>query len=259
MSTPTVIAVAGPSGSGKTTWIVQALKERKDASIYICPGLDRVSVDLARVGYCCPWVQVLPESQIPSLQMLPKEAVVFLEISYYLDLHIPSLSSVPCHRVVVLPPDLQQSEWHEWANELIPGNGIPAPNPTNLPEFWCSALTGQVFDPPSLDDVVLEITEGAYGNVQRLKGIFELPDGRAFYVDFVQGLEGIEYRELPIPRWLEGRPDRPSGIEISGWQLDRAAISQAVLDSCLSAAAIDSYQQQYKTLDLETEVATSSR
>ena len=69
MTAPTVIAVAGPSGSGKTTWIIQALKQRTDASIYICPGMDRVSVDLARVGYCCPWVEILPESKIPLLKV----------------------------------------------------------------------------------------------------------------------------------------------------------------------------------------------
>ena len=65
MTAPHVIAVAGPSGSGKTTWIIQALKERTNDCIYLCPGLGEVPVDLARLGYCCPWVQVLPESQMP--------------------------------------------------------------------------------------------------------------------------------------------------------------------------------------------------
>jgi hypothetical protein len=87
--------------------------------------------------------------------------------------------------------------------------------------------------------------------VHRLKGIFELPDGRAFSVDFVQGLEGIAYRELPIPPWLEGRPDRPSGIEVIGGQLEQKTIAQAMLDSCLSAAAIDHYQEQYRIINQE--------
>lgn len=253
MTAPTVIAVAGPSGSGKTTWISQALKECTETCIYLCPGLGEVSVDLARLDYCYPWVQVLPESQIPLLQVLPAETVIFLEIGFHLDLNIPSLSTLSYHRVAVLPPDSPPSEWQGWADEIIPGNAIAAPDPANLPQLWCTSLTGQVFDAPSLDEALIEITKGAYGNVHRLKGIFELPDGRAFYVDFMQGLEGIEYRELPIPRWLEGRPDRPSGIEVVGWQLDQTAIAQALLDSCLSAAAIDHYQQQYRTLNLEEE------
>ncbi len=250
MIAPTIIAVAGASGSGKTTWISQTLeKERPEACIYICPGLGEVSVDLALIGYCYPKVKVLPESQIPLLQMLPGNPVIFCEIGFHLDLNIPFFSNFPCRRVAVVPPHLQQSEWHDWADELIPGNAIATPDLTNPPQIWCTSLNGQVFDPPSLDELLIEITEGAYGNVHRLKGIFELPDGRAFSVDFVQGLEGIAYRELPIPPWLEGRPDRPSGIEVIGWQLEQKAIAQAILDSCLSAAAIEHYQEQYRTIN----------
>lgn len=252
MTAPTIIAVAGASGSGKTTWISQELEKKSPAAcVYICPGLGEVSVDLALIGYCYPRVKVLPASQIPLVQMLPENATVFLEIGFHLDLNIPFLSSFPCHRVAVVPPDLQQSEWHDWALELVPGNAIATPSVANPPQVWCTSLTGQVLDPPSLDEILIEITEGAYGNVHRLKGIFELPDGRAFSVDFVQGLEGIAYRELPIPPWLDGRPDRPSGIEVIGWQLDLQAIAQAILDSCLSAAAIDHYQEQYRIINQE--------
>ena len=95
---------------------------------------------------------------------------------------------------------------------------------------------------------MIELTEGAYGEVQRVKGIFELPDGRAFHVDFVQGLPGIEYTELRIPRWLKGRPDRFSGLEVLGWNLQREAIGQTLLDGCLSDGAIAQYQEQYKAL-----------
>lgn len=256
MTTPTIIAVAGPSGSGKTTWITQGLKSRTESCIYLCPSFDEVAevaVDLVRVRYCLPSVQVLSESQIPLLKALPEDAVIFWEIGFHVDLDIPFLATMPHHRVAVLPPDLQQSKWHEWANELIPGHAITTPNLADSPQLWCTSLTGQVFDPPSLDEVLLEMTQGAYGNVYRLKGIFEMPDGQSFYVDFVQELEGIEYRELPIPRWLEGRPRRPSGIEVVGWQLDQDALTQALLESGLSAAAINHYQQQFKALVPEEE------
>lgn len=257
--TPTVIAVAGPSGSGKTTWISQAIKEHGHNCIYWCPGCGEMPVDLVRIGYCYPRVQVLSESQIPLLSVLPQDTVIFLEIAFHLDLNLPFLSNLPCHRVAVLPADGGHSQWQTWADQLIFSNGFTegeytVTNPTNL---WGTALKGQVFDPASLDELVREITEGAYGNVQRLKGIFEIPDGRAFYLDFVQGREEIEYEELPIPQWLEGRPDRPSGIEVVGWQLNQAEITQTLLDSCLSEAAIEHYQQQYRTLTLEQEVTTA--
>ncbi|MFM7438566.1 MAG: GTP-binding protein, partial [Snowella sp.] len=170
--TPTVIAVAGPSGSGKTTWISQAIKEHDYNCIYLCPGCGEMPVDLARIGYCYPRVQVLSESQIPLLSALPQDTVIFLEIAFHIDLSLPFLSNLSCHRVAVLPADGGHSQWQTWADQLIPGNrfteaAYAVTNPTNL---WGTALKGQVFDSASLDELLKEITEGAYGNVQRRKG-----------------------------------------------------------------------------------------
>jgi hypothetical protein len=82
-----------------------------------------------------------------------------------------------------------------------------------------------------------------------MKGIFEMPNGRAFHVDCVEGLLGVEYTELNLPRWLEGRPSRFSGIEVVGWGLGREAIAQTLLDGCLSDAALTQYHQHYQALD----------
>ena len=249
-----LIVVAGPPGGGKTKWLSQFLQDDSHPLFYGCLGVEVCSVDLARMAYRFPWVNVIPEGQAQSaLAKLPDRALVFLELGCHRDpqqLHstAPFLASLPCRRVAVLPPDLQKSDWYDWAEEVVPGNKIAVPTPDNLPEEWRSALTGQVFDAPSLDEILIELTEGAYGEVQRVKGIFELPDGRAFHVDFVQGLPGIEYTELRIPRWLKGRPDRFSGLEVLGWNLQREAIGQTLLDGCLSDGAIAQYQEQYKAL-----------
>ncbi len=249
MDSITSIAVAGPPGSGKTTWIRQLLSDQQRPLFYCCPGMGADSVDRGRIGYCFPWVQLLGEDRIPELFAdLPDQALVYLELGFHLDLASPFLESLPCHRVAVLPSNLPASEWHDWADEVVIGNDIAIPTPDNLPEFWRSPLTGQVFDAPSLDEMLIELTEGAYGRMQRVKGIFELPDGRAFYIDFVEGLSGIEYTELNIPRWLEGRPDRFSGIEVVGWDLERESIARTLLDGCLSDGAIANYQEQYKAL-----------
>lgn len=249
MDSITSIAIAGPPGSGKTTWISQLLSNQQRPLFYGCPGMGADSVDRARIAYCFPWVQLLPEGQIPQvLADLPDQALVYLELGFHLDLTAPLLASLPCHRVAVLPSGLQTSEWHDWADEVIVGNDIAVSAPDNLPELWRSPLTGRVFDAPSLDEILIELTGSAYGQVQRVKGIFELPDGRAFYVDFVEGLSGIEYTELNIPRWLEGRPDRFSGIEVVGWNLEPGTIAQTLLAGCLSDSAIAHYQEQYKAL-----------
>lgn len=255
MPNPSIVAVAGPSGSGKTTWIRHQFQDQCCPLYYLCLGLGEVPVDVARVGYTYPWVQVVPEQQIPLLlTTLPEEAVVYLELGFHVDLHTPLLAALPCHRVAVLPVNAPASDWQNWADEIIPGHAavcenLVVPSASHSPQLWHTALTGHVFDPASLDEVLLELTEGAYGEVHRLKGIFEIPDGRAFYIDFVQGLEGIEYTELKVPRWLEGRPQRPSSLEVVGWGLQQAAIAQTLLDSCLSDSAIAYYQGQCQSLD----------
>ena len=249
MDSMTLIAIAGPPGSGKTTWMSQFLSDQPRPLFYCCPGMGGGSVDRARIAYRFPWVHLLGEHQTPQVfANLPDQALVYLELGFHLDLTAPLLASLPCHRVAILPSSLQASEWHDWADEVIFGNDIAMSAPDNLPELWRSPLTGRVFDAPSLDEILIELTGDAYGQVQRVKGIFELPDGRAFHVDFVKGLPGIEYTELGIPRWLEGRPDRFSGIEVVGWNLERKIIAQTLLAGCLSDGAIAHYQEQYKAL-----------
>jgi len=241
------IAVAGPPGSGKTTWIGQCLQDQQRPLFYCCPGMGDRSVDLARIAYRFPWVHLIPESEAPTVfAELPDRALVYLELGFHLDLASPFLELLPCHKVAVLPPELKASDWHNWADETISGSNTTAIAPDNLPELWRAPLTGQVFDAPSLDETLIEVTGGAYGNVHRAKGIFELPDGRAFGVDFAEGLPGIEYTELKLPRWLEGRPSRFSGIEVVGWNLEKKAIAQTLLDGCLSDDAIAQYQEHYK-------------
>ncbi|MDA0864990.1 MAG: GTP-binding protein [Cyanobacteria bacterium] len=247
---PHLIAISGPSGSGKTTWISQFLKAQSTPQFYVCPGLGEISVDLARIGYRFPWVQVIPEAQLKAvLADLPEQATVYFEWGFHLDLGSSFLAGLPCQRIAVLPPDLAQSEWHAWADQVVVGNPVAAPANGHLPEIWCTPLTGQVFDPPSLDALLIELTGGAYGQVQRMKGIFEMPSGQAFYVDFVEVLPGMEYTELNIPPWLGGRPSRFSGIEVVGWGLEQEAIAQTLIDGCLSDAALAQYHQHYQALD----------
>jgi len=254
MDATTLIAVAGPPGRGKTAWIRQLLANEDRPLFYCCPGMGREAVDAARIAYEFPAVQIFAEEKTPQvLATLPDRALVLLELGFVIDLAAPAIASLPCHRVAVMPPAVQASEWHDWADEVVVGNSATSPAseglaPDEWPEIWRTILSGRVFDAPSLDEILIELTGGAYGDVQRVKGIFELPDGQAFHVDFAAGLSGIEYTELPIPRWLDGRPDRFSGIEVVGWNLDKQTIGQTLVAGCLSDSAIGSYQEQYKAM-----------
>ena len=80
----------------------------------------------------------------------------------------------------------------------------------------------------------------------RAKGIFDLFDGRAFHLDFVTGMEDSLYLPLDVPLWLDGRPERFSGIEVVGRNLDGKAIAQCIIDCCLSEEIMLHYQNQIK-------------
>ncbi|MEM7066508.1 MAG: GTP-binding protein [Cyanobacteria bacterium P01_B01_bin.77] len=247
--TPRITVVAGPPGIGKTTWISECLSTTDARLGYLYPGAGAEAVDRLRIGYRFPQVSVIEENTTPALLIdLPELEQIYVELGFHIDLAM--LPGLPWRRVAVVPPDLAESEWHNWADELVIGNKIKIPQadrPTNcLPLLWRAPLTGQVFDPPSLDGLLSELTGGAYGHVIRLKGIFELPDGQAFYVDFVDGMPGLEYAELKLPHWLEGRPNRLSGLEVMGYDLQQKTIRETLLMACLSDEILAQYQRQYR-------------
>ncbi|MEM9008962.1 MAG: GTP-binding protein [Cyanobacteria bacterium P01_F01_bin.86] len=257
--TPGITLVAGPSGIGKTTWISQFLANSEQPLFYLCPGAGTgvgtgaspEAIDRLRIGYCFPQVTVVDDSEAAALLMnLPDRAQVYIEVGAHLDLAALPFNSLPCRKVAIVPPGLAQltaqSEWHNWANELVAGNNIQTPAPNDLPNFCRMSLTGQVFDPSSLEVFLAEVTGGAYGPAIRLKGIFELPNGQAFYIDFVEGLEGIEYTELKLPRSLRGRPIRLSGLEVVGYNLHQKEMAETLQASCLSDELLAQYQRQYR-------------
>jgi hypothetical protein len=90
------------------------------------------------------------------------------------------------------------------------------------------------------------VTIEGYGAVKRAKGIFDVVDGRLLYADFVDGLAERDFEQLNVPRHLEGQPQRFSGVEVVGENLDESAIAQTLKDCCLSEAALRHYQQQIK-------------
>jgi hypothetical protein len=163
----------------------------------------------------------------------------YFELGFHLEMNIPLLETLPHRRVAVVADD-SDSGWSLWADQVVRGN----PSPVKLPsvQVWRAPLTGQVFDPPSLDTFWQELTQGAYGRVQRAKGIFELADGQAFHFDFLGSLPGTAYTELPLPRWLEGRPHRFSGLEVVGQGLAEGAIAATLKDCTLSDSLLASHQ-----------------
>ena len=254
MTVPLINVVAGCAGSGKTAWIHQQIQDAKVEDkdiIYFTPGTGNASIDKNRIAADFPQIQVFSDNQEEDLlKQIPEAEAVYMELGFYLDLGSlsPLLNNLPYHCIAVLPRHLKDSEYHAWADKIIPG--IPAKTELSK-HLWRVATNSQVIDEDSLEEFWYELTHGAYGNVTRAKAIFDVNDGRSIYCDFVAGVPQIGFLELNLPRYLEGRPKRFSGIEVAGEDLDETALKQTLSDCFLSDSLIKQYQQQVKQMLLE--------
>ncbi len=256
MTVPIITVVAGPVGCGKTAWIYQqlALREEKlrvahENVLYFSPGTGSVPIDLTRLATDFPTVKVFNDAQeVEFFHQLAVADAVYLELGFHLELSAVAqiLDTLPYLGIAILPPHFKDSEWHSWANEIVPGSNVQ----TSLLQarLWRASSTGQVIDEDSLHEFWYEITNGAYGKVTRAKGIFNVPDGRSVYADFVAGVPSTHFLELDLPRHLEGISQRFSGLEMFGENLDEEILRQTLQDCCLSQAAILHYQEQVKEI-----------
>lgn len=259
MNQPAITAVAGPPGSGKTTWIRQQLATETGPLLYFSPGTGNVPIDPTCIAAGFPHIATLTDGEASLLaKHLENGVSVYIELGFYLQLTSLEnlLESFPSRRFAVVPPDMKNTEWHQWGDVIVEGIAVSG-EPEKL-SIWRSPASGQVLDPASLDMFwYQEMTQGAYGKVHRAKAIFEIADGRSFYFDFAAAFQETAHEELPLPRWLEGRPQRFSGIEIIGENLDGTALGQTIEDCCLSETILLNYQQQVKESLLSGEEETA--
>jgi hypothetical protein len=111
---------------------------------------------------------------------------------------------------------------------------------------WQYDLTGQVLDSSSLNVFWFELTAGAYGQIQRANAIVEIVDGSAWHLGFEPGHDPVE-TELPVERWLNGRPQRPSQIEVvAAADFDPIGVTSALQACGLSDAVLANYQAQLR-------------
>ncbi|MEM6716948.1 MAG: GTP-binding protein [Cyanobacteria bacterium P01_D01_bin.6] len=246
-----ITVVAGPCGAGKTTWILQELAQLLKPAIYVTPGVGTVPIDATRVTARFPQVEIFhrqPETEL--LQRLAAGIPVYFEVGFQLKADIPWLEALPHRRVALVAEENQEAGWQLWADAVIPGNQSTLD--LQSAQLWRAPLSGQVFDPPSLDTFWQELIRGAYGEVHRAKGIFELADGQAFHLDFVNSLPGSAYTDLNLPRSGQGRPNRFSGIEIVGQGLDEGAIAATLQGCYLSDSLLAAHQATLRdSLSLE--------
>jgi hypothetical protein len=242
-----IIAVASSPGVGKTHWIHQQLAQTNKPVGYFSPQTDSVPIDAIYLQSEYPQLKLYQTGEEAELD----KTITYLEIPWYLDLAGIEPLLHNAYRVAIIPADTDNPELKTWADEIIPGNSIT--RLTTALEIHRGVLTGEILDFDSLATFWLELTQGAYGEVVRAKGIFDLVDGQIYNGDFLARKSELEFKPLNLPRWLNGKPNRKSGFEIVGSNLDKAEIAQTVQDCCVPESAINYYQQQVKE-SLETEL-----
>ncbi len=246
-----IIAIVSPPGAGKTHWIRQQIGQTNKPVGYFSPKTDSIPIDAIYLQSEYPQLKVYQTGEEWELD----KTITYVEIPWYLNLAgiEPLLQTLKCHRVAIIPEDTNSKELKNWADEIIPGDCIT--QEITALQIYRGVLTGEILDFDSLATFWLELTQGAYGEVVRAKGIFDLVDGQIYYGDFRLGKSELEFKALNLPRWLNGKPDRKSGFEIVGRNLDKAEIAQTVEDCCVPESAINYYQQQVKeSLEIEPEV-----
>lgn len=247
MSSLNITLVSGPPGAGKTTWIRQQVNSAAGTAVYLNLGAENTPIDPTYLATEVAGLTVLPVEQLADFLAQPLiGSAVYVELGFHIDLTSLILPDqmADCRRVAVLPPGTQRTEWHDWADLVVTGVEMDAT--LSQPHLWRSVLSGQVLDPASLNTFWYELTHGAYGTVQRAKGIFDVADGRSLHFDFVAGFSETTYLELDLPLWTNGRPDRFSGIEVVGEALEQDVMAQTIKDCCLDDQAIAYYQQQIR-------------
>ncbi|BAU08407.1 hypothetical protein FIS3754_43510 [Fischerella sp. NIES-3754] len=140
MNIPKITVVAGLAGAGKTTWITQqiACSDNTTSNIlYFSPGTGNVPIDQTRIKSEYPTVKVFGDGQeVEFLNQLSTADAVYIELGFYLELNaitpiLDNLSyraiaqgAAPYRNIAILPPHLQDSEYHTWAEEIKPGAAI---------------------------------------------------------------------------------------------------------------------------------------
>ena len=279
-----IVAIAGLPGSGKTHWIREQLTQAQSPIRYFNPGTGSVAIDSIALATAFPQLQVLTEGQESELFATGTDTTTYIELPWHLELSTlePLLQSLNCQRVAIMP---LTEETKDWADEVVLGNQAAqdylsqVESRTSQLQIQRGLLTGEIIDWASLTTFWFELIHGAYGEVIRAKAIFDIASGESIYGDFVAGTvrkmfgetgnvwrsptrqdrqlsANQEFVALDLPQWLEGRPQRFSGFEIVGQDLNKAAITQTIKDCCLPESHIEAYQQQMKqSLQQEENIA----
>jgi G3E family GTPase len=245
-----VCLISGPPGCGKTTWVLQRLEEHPGPCAYLRlegdkeAGLEQGAdsgIDLAWLKDQVPRLDESTPSNAAELKQ-DNDGLTLIEVQQF---HPPSQEGIEGLENEVRSKlealQLQPDQFLHFGRDPE----LPAKDTLEFSklEAWHTSLSGFVWDPNSLSSFWFELVNGAYGDVYRAKGLMNLPDGRAFFCNWMVSQESSQFLPLNTTASPLGRPNRTSELVVQGKALNPEGI-QATINDCLLADDVLAMQQQ---------------
>ena len=245
-----VCLISGPPGCGKTTWALQRLQQHSGPCAYLRlegdkkAGLEQGAdsgIDLAWLKDQVPRLEERATANTTDLKQ-DNDGLTLIEVQQF---HPPSQEGIEG-----LGDDVRSKLE---ALQLHPDQLLHFGRDPELPakdtlefsklEAWHTSLSGCVWDPNSLSSFWFELVNGAYGDVYRAKGLMNLPDGRAFFCNWMVSQASSQFLPLDATAPPQGRPSRTSELVVQGKALNPEGI-QSTINDCLLADDVLAMQQQ---------------
>ena len=249
----TLKVIMGSFGVGKTHWIKNDLanNNHEQKNYYVSPKTETFPLDGAFLQGYYPDLSIVNSQDLSELINESRESNIYLEIPEYIDIlnNHSFLDNLDAEKIAIVSQLEDSQKWENLADKIIVNrelkSEITSISLANL-QIHRAGLTQEILDFASLETFWQELVAGAYGDIVRVKGIFNIMDGQYIHRDYLQDGINLDFQALDIPLSLEGRPTHFSGLEIIGANLDKQAIADTLGDFCLEDSAVYFYQQQVK-------------
>ncbi len=247
----TIKIIMGGFGVGKTHWIKEDLKQSNHDSYYVSPKTETFPLDGAFLQGYYPDLSIVNSQDLSELINQRRESNIYLELPEYIDILNDRifLDNLDAEKIAIISQLENSQKWENIADRIIVNRELKCEiKSISLADLQIhrAGLTQEILDFASLETFWQELVAGAYGDLIRVKGIFNIMDGQCIYRDYLQNGLNFDFQPLQIPLSLQGRPTHFSGLEIIGTNLDKQAIVDTISDFCLPDDIVQFYQQQVK-------------
>ena len=249
-----VILVSGPPGCGKTTWALQKIQGHQGprAFLRLAGDEDQNLQQGQDSGIDTTWLQ----DQIPDLKSPvttgdrpsttdSSDELVVIEVQQF---QLPQAEGLDGYGDQVAQTlqklNLQPSQFLHFGRD----SELPTQDTLDFSKLEASyqSLAGSVWDPESLSSFWFELVNGAYGDVYRAKALMNLPDGRAFFCNWMVSQQGSQFLPLETIAPPQGRPRRCSELVVQGRALNPEGMRSTIKDCLLADDVLEMQQQQLR-------------